>query len=191
MPEKFSLHAQTALFAPTPRKSLIGQVAMAENPDIALASLARRRDPDTLKTFADKARDFFGCDLPGPGQMSMTETFKIFWIGPEQWMICAAFDRHELLDKQLNEQFGSTASVTEQTDAWCAVSLSGSGCQELFMRLCPIDIASFDDRSATRTTIEHMGCFVIRTRQDYLVLIPRSFSVSAWGVIESAARSIS
>ena len=187
MPKESSLPAQTALFDDTPRDRTIGAVTLTETPNLALASLAMRRTSDT---FADTARAFLGCDLPAPGQMSVSESFKVFWTGPDQWMVCAAFDRHELLSQQLSQQFGSSASVTEQTDAWCGLSLYGAGCQELFMRLCPIDILSFSDQQATRTTIEHMGCFVLHLGAKYLVLVPRSFAGSAWEVIASAAQSI-
>ena len=159
---------------------------------MAIASLAKRSSATARDAFARIAGAVLDVDLPGPGKMAVGEIHEVFWIGPDQWMVCADFGTHETLADSLKKSFGDAASLTEQTDAWAVMEISGPGCEEMFMRLCPVDIAVFETHRATRTAIEHVGCFVTCLEKSgrYRVFAPRSTFRSVWKAVENAGRSV-
>jgi sarcosine oxidase subunit gamma len=90
---------------------------------------------------------------------------------------------------QLKPFFGEAASVTEQTDAWVQLEVTGP-LQPLFERLCDLDLDRFGPGSATRTVIEHLGCYAVRRAADKITLLgPRSSAGSLHHAILAAARS--
>ncbi|MDZ4134344.1 MAG: sarcosine oxidase subunit gamma, partial [Paracoccaceae bacterium] len=142
-----------------PETVIIGPVIIVETVGSALASLASR-----LGRHADVARAAVagGIPLPGPGLAKNGTPFSAFWIGPDHWMIEAAFDSHEDIAAQMRPIFGDSASITEQTDAWVRFDLQSLDLPALFARLCTLDIAAMPPGAATRTAIEHLGCYLIR-----------------------------
>lgn len=164
----------------------LGPVRIAERMDVALGSVASRRGREAdVAVLAQGA----GIPLPGPGQVAAQAPWSAFWLGPEQWMVEAPFLTHEDIAAHLRPVFGEAASVTEQTDAWARFEVEGR-LEPLFERLCNLDLARFGPGSATRTLIEHLGCYVIRRAPDRAtVLGPRSSAGSLHHALVTAARS--
>ncbi|MGC2856249.1 sarcosine oxidase subunit gamma [Novispirillum sp. DQ9] len=188
MPDLMLLTPLTALGRFEPRVDTVGSLCIAERPDVALASLARRRDKDTAA-----AETFLGVALPGVATWAGKDPFGVFWTGPGQWMVEAPFASHEDLAALLKHAVGDAASITEQTDAWVRFDVSGATTPALFERLCPLDLARLATGAAQRTTIEHLGCFVLcrEAGRSYTVLGPRSSAASLHHALLTAARSIS
>lgn len=190
MPD-FSLTPLTALGGRTARVDAVGALRITECPDVALASLARRRDKDAA--LAAAAEGFLGVTLPDVATWAGKEPLGVFWTGPGQWMIEAPHASHEDLAARLKTAVGDAGSVTEQTDAWVRFDVEGATVAALLERLCPLDPARLGDGAAQRTTIEHLGCFVLcRTAgKRYSILGPRSSAASLHHALLTAARSIS
>ncbi|MBT4520708.1 MAG: AMIN domain-containing protein, partial [Halieaceae bacterium] len=91
----------------------------------------------TLFTLAEPDR--LVIDLPEVGKVNSGLEMTAFWIGPDQWMIMASHDTHEDLAHMLRTGFGSSASVTEQTDGWARFDVEGENTVAMFERLCPLD----------------------------------------------------
>jgi sarcosine oxidase subunit gamma len=155
--------------------------------DMALASLASRRGREAeVATLAAAA----GLPLPGPRRAAAGAPFSAFWLGPEQWMVEAPHATHEDIVAHLKPVFGDAASITEQTDAWVRFEVAGP-LPPLFERLCNLDLWRFEPGSATRTVIEHLGCYAIRREPDRLTLLgPRSSAGSLHHALLGAARSV-
>ena len=77
-------------------------------------------------------------------------------------MAGAPIDSHEDLAAQLKTRMGETASITEQTDAWVCFDLQGDRMEDVVELLCNINIRAMKTGDATRTSIHHLGCFVLR-----------------------------
>ncbi|MES2433495.1 MAG: sarcosine oxidase subunit gamma [Pseudomonadota bacterium] len=165
----------------------IGAVTITENPGTALASLAAR-----MGCYAEVASlaASAGMPLPGPGRAE-TATYGAFWLGPEQWMIEAPFATHEDITAVLKPIYGEAASITEQTDAWVRFDVTTSNLSAYFERLCNFDLHKAGAGAATRTVIEHLGCYVIR-RSDTLVSLlgPRSSAHSLHHALVTAAKAL-
>lgn len=187
MPEH-SLKPLTPLGHESPETVTLGPVTIAEVVDIALASLAVRagRGGD-VATAARKA----GIALPPPGHAAAGDPWSAFWMGPEMWMITAPCSTHEDIVAALKPVFGDAASLTEQTDAWARFRVTGRDLPRLFERLCGADLDRASGGQAIRTTIEHLGAFLL-VREDGAidVLSARSSAASLHHAIIAAAKSV-
>lgn len=176
----------TALGHSDPTVVTIGPVTLAERTNVALASLAARRGREGDVAAAAQA---IGLLLPGPGRHAAGPVWSAFWLGPDQWMVEAAFETHEDIVAALRPAFGDSASITEQTDAWVRFEVTGTDLAAVFERLCGLDVRSMQPGNATRTMIEHLGTYVIRGAEGMTVLGPRSAAGSLHHALVTAARS--
>lgn len=185
------LRALCATGGGTPRRAAHGDVTIAEEPGLAIASIAQR--PDGEAALADLALALTEAPPPPPRRSSGSPAgVRLIWTGPRQWFALAPFDTHEDLAADLASRLGAAASVTEQTDGWVCVSLEGAGTTALLERLCPLDLGRMEAGMVDRTAIEHMGCFVIceAPGRSYRVLGARSSALSLWHALETVARGL-
>lgn len=182
-----NLTALTPLGATDHRVDTIGTRTLNEMVDGALASVAARLGQEAAASAL--IADFIGVDAPGPGRATSGDV-AAFWTGPDQWMVEAPFATHEDLAAQISARAGGVASVTEQTDGWCRFDLSGTDLAEVFALLCPLDYPSFTGGEATRTSIDHLGCFVVcRTPDHASVIGPRSAAGSLHHALLTAMKA--
>nr|WP_281501809.1 sarcosine oxidase subunit gamma [Aliiroseovarius sp. F20344] len=175
----------TPLGADTPRVDQIGTQTITEVVDQALASVAAR---DGRRDALQKVLPLI---LPGVGKTESQSDFTALWTGPDQWMISASHDQHELLAAELKQMVGDTASVVEQTDGWCRFDVSGAALCDLFERLSNVRLRTMAAGDVTRGTIEHLGAFLWRLDDDRVAVIaPRSSAASLHHALMAAAQSI-
>lgn len=183
-----TLHTMTALGAAAPAVHQIGPFRIAERIDVALASLASRKGREKDVERAAKAA---GVPLPGPARWTVGEPFAAFWVAPGMWFVEAPLASHEDIVAALKPAFGDAASVTEQTDAWVRFDLSASDLSPLLERLCNVDFPAVPDSHATRTVIEHTGCYLLKRALGQATIYgPRSSAQSLLHAVEVAARSL-
>jgi sarcosine oxidase subunit gamma len=164
-----------------------GPLTISERIDVALASVAVRRGRMADLTKAAKAA---GVPLPGPATHQQGAIYAAFWVAPEMWFIEAPIETHELIADLLKAALGDAASITEQTDAWVIFDLAADDLAPLLERLCNVDFPAVPDGYATRTVIEHLGCYLIRHGRGKLRLYgPRSSAESLLHALEVAAAS--
>jgi len=181
------LQAMTALGAHAPRTVAVGPLVVTERWDVALASVAARRG--RMGELAQAAKTA-GLPLPGPSQHISGTPYSTFWVAPEMWFMEAPFATHELIADQLKAALGGAASVTEQTDAWVIFDLAAPSLAPLLERLCSVDFPALPDGFATRTVIEHLGCYLIRHSAEAVRIYgPRSSAKSLLHALEVAAVS--
>ncbi len=180
----------TALGGGAPRVDTIGALTITERPDVALASVAVRRGRDDA--FAEAARDLIGAPWPEAAMSSGSGPVRAFWTAPGQWMVEAPFATHEDIAARLKARLVEAASVTEQTDGWVVLDVSGPTVNGLFARLCPLDLEVLPNGATNRTLLHHMGCFVLVRAAGTLVTVlgPRSSAGSLHHALTEAAHSI-
>jgi sarcosine oxidase subunit gamma len=183
-----TLHAVTALGQATPAVHQIGPYRIAERFDVALASVAARKGRLADVEKAAKAADV---PLPGPAQFQAGNPWSAFWVAPEMWFVTAPFASHEDIVAKVKPVFGDAASVTEQTDVWVRFDLSAPDLAPLLEKLCNVDFDRAPDGFATRTVIEHMGCYLIRhSRGEVTIYGGRSSAASLLHCLEVTAASL-
>ena len=178
----------TALGGVEPRTDKIGSVTCVEVPDVALASVAARLGQE--KATLAELKKTLGVAAPGPGGFA-EKALGAFWTGPDQWMVEAPYDTHEDLANLLKSKLKDAASVTEQSGAWVRFDLSGNGVCDVLERLCKLDIRAMTASDAGRSTVEHLGCFVIcRDENAFSVLGPRSSAGTLHHALTTAMTSV-
>lgn len=184
MPD-LKLKPLTALGHDAPVTEKLGPWTLTERFDVALASLAPRRGQEAAVKSAAIAA---GIPLPPPAQSASGATFAAFWMTPEMWMVEAPLAGHEDIRAHLLGLFGEAASITEQTDAWVRFDLSGDNLPRLFEKLTNVDLATAPDGTATRTVVEHMGCYLIKRAANLVTLYGgRSSAESLHHALKQAA----
>jgi sarcosine oxidase subunit gamma len=175
----------TALGAREAAVVTVGPLTIAERTDVALASVAARRGRMADLAKAAKAA---GVPLPEPARHLQGEPCSAFWVAPEMWFVEAPFATHEGIAELLKSAFGDAASVTEQTDAWVVFDLAAPDLAALLERLCNVDYPAAVQGYATRTVIEHLGCYLIKHGPGAARLYgPRSSAQSLLHALEVAA----
>lgn len=120
-----------------------------------------------------------GVALPEAGQSVTTKAgARVIWFG----------QGHALVAGHPVEPIAG-AALTDQSDGWCALTLSGPGARDVLARLTPIDLRSnaFAVDAAARTLLGHMQSSITRTARDsYLVLVFRSMAGTAVREISEA-----
>ncbi|MBL9046347.1 MAG: sarcosine oxidase subunit gamma [Tabrizicola sp.] len=183
-----NLQALTALGAREAAVITVGPLTITERFDVALASVAARRGrAGDLTKAAKKA----GLPLPDPVRWQAGEPYSAFWTAPEMWLVEAPFASHELIAEMLKAALGEAASVTEQTDAWVAFDLAAPDLAPLLERLSNVDFPAAAAGYASRTMIEHLGCYLIKHAAGAARLYgPRSSAKSLLHALEVAAHSV-
>ena len=181
-------HTLTALGHQTPELMEIGPYRINERFDVALASVAVRRGREAdVSERAASAR----IALPGPARWVAADPWSAFWVAPDMWFVEAPFATHEDIASHLKSAFGDAASVSEQTDAWIRLDLSGQALPALLERLSNVDLAQVPDGFATRTMIEHLGCYLIRkSATEVTIYGARSSAASLLHALETTAKSL-
>ena len=178
----------TALGHSAPESVAIGPWTITERADVAMASLALRRGRlAEVQATAEAA----GLPLPRAAGFQQGAVYGAFWVTPEMWFIEAPFASHEDIRGHLLAIFDEAASITEQTDAWVRFDLTGPGLERLFERLSNFDLSKAAVGAATRTVMEHLGCYLIK-RSEVLVTVygPRSSAQSLHHALVVAAKSV-
>ena len=185
---KHRLKPITPLGHDAPEPVTVGAVTIAENPGVALASLAIRAGQDI--PFRAAAR-MAGIPLPDPGRAEWGPTWGTIWTGPGQWMVEAPFATHEDIAAALRPVFDEAASITEQTDGWARFEVTGPDLPALFERLTNFDLRTAGPGAATRSSIEHVGCLIALRAPGHVTLLgARSSAASLMHALEAAARSV-
>lgn len=176
----------TALGAETPRNETFGALSVAENADLALASLTLRKGQD--------APGPFGLTLPPAGGAVSGDEVSAFWSGPDQWMIEGSGQGDIDFAAQVKSQ-APECSVTEQTDGFTAFEITSHAgaapIEALMEKLVNIAPAALPPASATRTGLDHMTVFLVRRAEDRLAVIGmRSLALSFWHALSTAAHRL-
>lgn len=177
----------TALGGTNARREAIGALTITEVPDVALASLALRSGQGAAVTKA--AKKLFGVALPGPGGMVASAPWTLFWTAPDQWFVEAPMASHEDIAAHLKSGFGSAASITEQSGGWARFDLEGTSAVDALERLSAANSRHMQAGQATRSSIEHLGCYLLcrAAGQHFSIYGPRSSAQSLHHALCQAA----
>lgn len=184
-----NLQPITALGGTDPQIDAYDHVTIAENDGLALASVAARMGHE--KACAAILSKLLGA-APGPGKAQLNDPEAGFWMGPDQWMVGAPRETHEMLADTLTDLFGKTASITEQSGAWVCFDVTGPAMVDMCERLCAAPVRKMAAGDAQRTMIHQMSCFVIRRQNaDHVrILGPRASARSLHDALITAAHAV-
>lgn len=123
-----------------------------------------------------------GLAMPEPGSFAEKKGARIVWTGREQAFLvgveCPALEG---------------AAVTDQTDGWTVLALTGAGAVDVLARLVPMDLrlAAFPVGRVLRTQLNHMNVVILRVGDHAFEIMGfRSMARTAWHEIEAAMQML-
>lgn len=163
---------------------------LTERDDLALVSIAVPLGGDAGLTEALK--NGWGLDLPtAPGSATAGEV-RAIRTAPDQLMLVFPH-REPDAARQVAAKLDGRGYVTDQTDAWVVLEISGPDTPAALERLTMLDVSDdrFPEGAAARTLMHHMGAILIRlgaTR--YLLLSASSSALSFLDAVETSYRNV-
>jgi heterotetrameric sarcosine oxidase gamma subunit len=156
------------------RSLTLGGVTLAEVSVGPITSVAVL--PGGAKSVA-KGLKTLGLAMPAPNTFAEKKGARIVWTGREQAFVigaeCPALDG---------------AAVTDQSDGWAVLGVSGVAAVDVLARLVPLDLrlGAFPVGSAVRSGLNHMNAVILRVG-DYAfeVMVFRSMARTAWHELET------
>lgn len=111
------------------------------------------------------------------GKSKESTTRKTLWIGRDHGL-------------QIGGQRPKAGSITDQSDAWACVRISGSGTDDVLARLCPVDLPKMAQGEVARTLMNHMSAIILSTRDGYEIFVFRAFGRSLVQELKEAAKAV-
>jgi heterotetrameric sarcosine oxidase gamma subunit len=136
----------------------------------------------------------YGLALPEVGQWLSSEPGNTQFLRLQGDLCFVLFDYSG--DRAV-EKFAANISgayLSDQSDSWVMLSLSGAKSREVLARICPIDLhpTAFPPGSVTRSVMEHIGAMIVCEAEDqYTLMALRSYAESFLHALEVSIKNVS
>ena len=134
-----------------------------------------------------------------PNTSSCNEKLNLLWLSPDEWLIYSndkidLKDGNSLEDKLYNEiSKVKLGSITNVSDHWIMINLSGTKIFELLSAGCPFNFNNFKNSkgAVTQSILNHIDVIIHNININNLNLfVRRSFSAHLWSWLNDNARFI-
>ena len=135
---------------------------------------------DEVSTALEK----LGLAFPAPGASRQTAKARILWAGRDLAFLIGAAPPAGL---------GPLAALTDQSDGWAGLALSGPGVEAVLARLVPLDLslAAFPEGATARTALGHVPILLHCTGVESVALyLFRSMVATAVHELETVMRAL-
>ncbi len=166
-------------------------VAVTEVTDRAVVSIAARQGGE--EALASAVSTAYGRDLPAVGRSSVSDVDNARFLGLQRDQFFLLFE-HTGPDpiRAVAEKLGDAAYLSNQSDSWAMLRITGAKCRSALERICPIDLdpSVFRPGAVARTVMEHLGTIIVREDDDtFLLLSARSSAQSFLHAVETSVRA--
>jgi heterotetrameric sarcosine oxidase gamma subunit len=158
----------------------LGQVTLAELDPGPVTSVAVF--PGGAKAVA-KGLKALGLAMPAPNSFAERAGARVVWTGRDQAFLVGI--AAPALDG---------AALTDQSDGWAVLGLSGPAAVDVLARLVPMDLrlSACPVGSALRTQLNHITVVILRTGDySFEIMVFRSMARTAWHEIETTTLMVS
>lgn len=171
-------------------------INVSEVTDLAIVSIAISKENDTK--FNTAIKKGFKTERPEVGQFTHNKAMNAKLLGLQQDQLFLMFDYSgdravEEVAQKINDK-NQLAYLSDQSDSWVTLRVSGDNCRDALERICPLDIHpdAFLVGSVARTSMEHMATIIIRDEENsFLLLSLRSFAHSFLHAITTSIDNVS
>lgn len=158
-----------------------GGVRIAETPGFALVSIATSEaNKAALKKDVAKA---YGLTLPDGDKSAAKGAVTFISSAASQWLLRFPHSDRADPSADVRAKLGGQPSITDQSDNWVQIEISGDRSTDVLERICPLDLSdqNFTAGSAGRTSMEHLGAIIQRsTKGDKFLLLSASSSARSF-----------
>ena len=138
--------------------------------------------------FMKQAKKVLGVGLPGdPNTWLQSGDLKIYWLGPDEWLIVAPEGRQQELEQQLRTALSKMfSSVTDVSSGQTMLRISGTKARAVLQKGCSLDLHGrvFKPGDCAQTLLAKAGMMIscVDESPTYELVIRRSFSdyVGLW-----------
>jgi sarcosine oxidase subunit gamma len=161
-------------------------VLVRERAELRIATVIARRGSDALSA---RVRSVYGIDLPrGPGRVG-SDRLAFVGIGPGTWL--ATREGGGRLSDELQRELADTAAVSDQSDGYAVMRLSGDKVRATFEKGLGVDLhpRAFRPGDAAVTACAHIGVILwqLDDTPTYEVAVFRSLAAALWHWLSESA----
>ena len=132
---------------------------------------------------ASAVRNSWSTELPVAGRTASSAGRQVTLLNmsPDQYFVL--FEAGSTSPKEaVSDKLRGTGYLTDQSDNWVALRISGGLSLKALERICPIDLDStvFPDGAVARTVMEHLGTIILREGPSRFLLLSASSSAHSF-----------
>ena len=170
---------------------LAGGADLSALPQLAKVILRARDDDEAAFQAAEGA---LGLALPlEPNSVRLNDTYRIFWLGPSEWLIygeaCRQSDIVTALDAALD---GLHTAVVDVSDYYAVMRLSGPRAQTLLNKATPLDLHArvFAVGACAQTRFAHASVLLhhLDEAPTFDIQVRWSYAAYVWNYLVEGAR---
>ena len=136
----------------------------------------------------------FNIDVPIVGQSTVSDIKNARLLGLQKDQLFLIFDYFEVDPlAELPRDLLNCVYLTDQTDSWVMLTLSGQSARIMLQEACPIDFhsTSFKQDAVCRTIMEHISVIILcESWNRFLILTPRSTSKSFLEFVKTSLKNM-
>ena len=160
----------------------VGTVTLAEADLDALTSIAPFAGK--REAVSQVLNEEHEVSFPGSNGISHSGKARAVWFGRETAL---------LIGPKPNARLQKLAAMTNQSDAWASVTLSGADVEAVLARLVPLDLRleHFPEGHAARSLLGNMNTLLVRTSsEEFLILVFRSMAGTLLHDLKTAMENV-
>lgn len=167
----------------------MGSTRLRERDDLAMVSVAIPLGDDA--SFASALSAGHGLAMPEPTRATISGQMTGLKIAPDQLMLIFPHSTPDAVDAVRSRL--PIGYLTDQTDSWVVLEMTGPQCHAALERLSMVDLSddAFPVGAFARTTMEHMGALVLRTKAGFLLMSASSSAASFAHALETSLKNVS
>ncbi len=132
---------------------------------------------------ASALKSVAGITLPKTGTIVQGKNIELVWFAQGQWL--AFLPEPDAMIQALT----GLAAMSDQSDGWAFMQLSGAGAIPVLARLCPLDFDALSVGWVARSDFAHVPAMIIPRENGFLIGVPRSFAQSVLETTIEAMKS--
>jgi methylglutamate dehydrogenase subunit D len=163
-------------------------IQLTEIRDFAAVQIMARRGK--LAQTVKAAKVAFGVSPASAPKLVQGKNASLIWSGPDQFIALSSISAR-LSHGELIQHFGTSASLSEQSDGRVIVSITGPKVRDMLAKVCSLDLHPqvFPVGTAAVTAIDHLSTNIWRDADNdaghavFKLLFLSTFAVSLWGLL--------
>ncbi len=145
-----------------------------------LGHIILRGNPKNTE-FVTAANATLGQDLPHSANTMTSGDYRVFWLGPDEWLVVTlAADTLGLLRRLRESLSGQHASVTDMSGGQIALRLAGPGVRDVLAKGCTLDFHpdKFSVGTCAQSGLAKANVLIglVDDRPAYEIVVHRSFA---------------
>jgi methylglutamate dehydrogenase subunit D len=147
-----------------------------------------------LEALAHRIRERYGIELPRGNVRKEARGVAFAGLGPETWLATSEKGGNEF-SASLREEIGALASISDQSDGYAVLRLTGGKVRDTLAKLIPLDVhpRAFKPGDVASTVASHIGITLWRlddavdATPAFEIAVFRSLAGSFWHALAQSA----